>query len=190
MTIDERLDALEAKTQDLHRTVFVCTETGQAIPGLQINARVGIMTNYWMHQNIGAGAAFSVGTAIDRFAVYAELDTGPDGFAVCADAPSTAIYAAVVVPHRPGERQPNIAIEAHAANAVAGNLPLYGSYQYAPQSPLVPTEGLRLVELTADGTPVRQLSLSGNGITLKDGAQSIVSWVIKKVGGARRTLWP
>src|SRR5438477_9221347 len=106
LTLEERVAALEALTQDLTRHM---NDDG-TVPYLQVNARIGVMTNFWARKPLGQGAALSVGTNIDRFGVYAEIDPGDDGYAACPDFPSTAVYASVVAPHRAGERQPNIAI--------------------------------------------------------------------------------
>lgn len=75
--------------------------------------RFGVMTDFWSQKPFGQGAAFSVGTVSDRFAIYAENEA-----AVCPDHPTTAIYAAAVAPNA---TQYNIAIEAHAANADHGS---------------------------------------------------------------------
>lgn len=185
-TIEERLDAIERITALIVRG----DSDDGTVPYLKVNARLGMMTDFWCRKPIGQGAALSIGTAIDRFGLYAEIDAGADGFAACPDHPSTAIYAAVVVPHRPGEAQPNIAVEAHAANSPYGNLPYYGDYQYAPQSPVIPTEGVRLVEVDAAGNILRTVSMSANGITLKDGLQAIASWFVQRLTVGVKALWP
>ena len=184
--LEARVAALEAKTQDITRGM---SDDGK-IPYLQINASVGLFTKFWSEKPLGQGAALSIGTNVHRFGLYSEIDAGPDGNAVCPDHPSTAIYGAVVVPHRPGENQPNIAIEAHAANSPVGNLPFLGEYQFAP-SPLVKTEGIRLAETDNSGAIQRQLSVSANGLTLKDGVQAVAGYFIQKIGSSiTKNLWP
>ena len=121
MTINERVTALEALLAGLSRGVSV----DGRIPYLQFNGRIGVMTNFWARQPYGQGAALSVGTAIDRFGVYAEMETAPDGFLPCDGHPTTAFYGAVLGPHRPGESQANIAFEAHAGNGPSENVALY-----------------------------------------------------------------
>src|SRR5882672_12840671 len=91
MTIEDRLAALEEKTQDIRRYTHRCTVTGKDIPCIEIIGRVGIFTNFWMKKDIGQGAALSIGTNNDRFALYAEIDE-----ASCPDHPSVAGYFSVV----------------------------------------------------------------------------------------------
>ena len=43
MTLEERVAALEVLTQDLHRGL---SDDGQ-VPFLQLNARLGVFTNFW-----------------------------------------------------------------------------------------------------------------------------------------------
>lgn len=190
MTDAERIDDLEARLRRFEDFFSFGTSSDGLVPYVMTAGRVGVMTRFWAERPVGQGAGLSVGTAVDRFAGYFEIDPGPDGMAACPDHPSTAVYASVVAPHRAGEAQPNLAVEAHAANAPAGNLPFYGDYQYAPASPLVPTEGIRLAEVDAAGDVLRQVSASANGITLKDGAQFVTSWFVQKIGGIAKTLWP
>ena len=104
MTLEERVAALEAKTQDITRTVYA------GVPGLQINARLGVFTNFWLNQPIGQGAAVSIGTNIDRYALYAEIDEES-----CPDHPSVAVFGSVVPASTTG--QPHIAIQGQAGNA-------------------------------------------------------------------------
>ena len=190
MTDKERIAALEARLAVYDAFFKFGVSDDGAIPYVMTQGRVGVMTEFWSKKPLGQGAALSIGTAADRFGVYAEIDPGADGFAACPDQPSTAIFASVVVPHRPGEPQPNIAIGAVAANAPVGNLPFHGTYQYAPTPALLPTEGLRLVEMSADGQVQRHLSISANGITLMDGVQRVAQWFVRKIGGPLKNLWP
>ena len=134
MTVEERITALEALTQDIHRNTFTDPATGTPIPGLQINARVGVFTNFWMNQPIGQGAALSIGTAIDRYAVYAEID----GIS-CPDHPSVAVFASNVAPNA---GQDNHAIEGVVGNGRAN----YGLALTLPQRTIRwRTEGLELL---------------------------------------------
>lgn len=182
MTTEERLAALEARIAQYDSFFTFGTSVDGRIPYAMTQGRLGVMTDFWAKQPWGKGAALSVGTASDRFAVYGEIDA-----VSCPDHPSTAFYGSVVAPN---SAQPNIAFESHAANAPAGNLPFYGDYQYAPGSPLVPTEGVRLLEVDSSSTIQRQVSISANGITLKDGAQSITGYYIQKIGSVLTWLWP
>ena len=106
--LEPRVAALEQKTQDLNRYTFHDSNIGVDIPALQINARVGLSTNYWMNKPLGEGAALSIG-AEDRFALYAEIDN--NGFTY----PSIAIYGAAVSPNGV---EPNVGLAAIAANSV------------------------------------------------------------------------
>ncbi len=190
MTDHERIAALEARLAIYDAFFTFGLSVDLRVPYVMTMGRMGIMTKFWAEKEYGQGAGFSVGCN-DRYAGYFEVDEGPDGFAVCPNHPSTAVYGSVVVPHRPGEEQPNIAFEAHAANSPYGNLPFYGDYQYAPQSPLSPTEGMRLVERSADGQVQRQVSFSANMVTLKDGVQVVTFFGVQKVGSVIVTsLWP
>lgn len=114
MTIEERLSALEAKTQDIHRDVWVDTVTGLSIPYIQLNARLGIFTNFWSRKNVGQGAGLSVGTNIDRFAGYFEIDEQ-----TCPDHPSVGVFGSVV----PSATypQPFIGVQGASGNSTVAN---------------------------------------------------------------------
>lgn len=186
MTLEERVAALEAKTQD-----FLAREmnVGGTIPFEQVNANVGLFSRFWGVKPIGEGAALAVGCNGHRFAIYAAVDVGPDGFAPCPDHPTTAVYAESVSPHRPAEHQPNIGVESHAANSPYGNIPFYGTYQYAPQSPIgTPTEGIRLDEVDASGTVLRSVSISASGITIRSGSQPAGPFNVIRNGQVLATL--
>ena len=185
MTLEERVTALEALVAQ-YQSFFSLGVQG--VPFVKTAGRQGVMTDFWAKQPVGQGAGLSVGTAIDRFAGYFEIDTDATGHASCPNHPSTAVYAAVVAPHRVGELQPNIGVEAHAANAPAGNIPFYGTYQYAPQSPTTPTEGIRLAEVDSTGTILRQVSLSANGITIRSGSQAAGPFKVVRDGQILATL--
>lgn len=42
--------------------------------GCMTMGRFGVMTSYWLQRPAGQGAALSIGTATDRYAVYAEIE--------------------------------------------------------------------------------------------------------------------
>lgn len=118
MTLTERVAALEALVARYEAFfTFGLSQDGR-VPFVMTAGRVGVMTKFWAEQPVGQGAGLSVGTAVDRFAGLFEIDAGLDGFATCPNHPSTAIWAGVTLPHRPGEHQDNIAVEAHALNNV------------------------------------------------------------------------
>lgn len=113
MTIEERLDALEARVAAAERITSMFTrgisDDGR-IPWLMLDGRLGIFTTYWMKKPWGQGAALSVGCGADRFAGYFEVDEDS-----CPDNPSVGVFASVV-----GEskfNQPHIAFLGAAANA-------------------------------------------------------------------------
>ena len=154
LTDPERIAALEArlKVYDAFFT-FGLSDDG-LVPYVSTAGRVGVMTNYWAKQPVGQGAGLSVGTAIDRFAGYFEIDPGPDGFAACPDHPSTAVYAAVVAPHRAGEAQANLALECHAANSHE-NIAVYAQAQFSNAPTVQALTPVVLVE-TVDDQVVRR----------------------------------
>lgn len=141
MTLEERVAALEAKTQDIARGSFHDDATGVDIPYLALSCRLGIFTTYWSRQPIGQGAALSIGTNSDRFALYAEIDEQ-----TCPDHPSVAVYASVVPASR--FNQPHIALQGMAGNAPDRN-GLSQNYGLAltlgDRSLFLQREGLRLV---------------------------------------------
>ncbi len=123
MILEERVAQLEATIAKYEALFSFGRSDDGRVPYVMTQGRFGVMTSYWSRKPVGQGAGLSVGSNVDRFALYAEIDPGDDGFAACPDHPSTAVYAAVVAPHRSGEAQPNIALEAHAANAPFGTRP-------------------------------------------------------------------
>lgn len=122
MTVEERLDALEAsskKFQELYNH-FVNPLTGNLmllsglsidglVPWVQLNCRVGIMSNFQAVQPFGEGASLSVGTAIDKYAGYFEIDG-----VVCRTGPSVALFASNVAVNFFGQAN-------HAFEGVVGN---------------------------------------------------------------------
>jgi len=117
MTLEERvaqLESLVAKYEAFFR--FVTNEfDGQT--GVMTQGRFGVMTDFWMRRPAGQGAALSVGTVSDRFAIYGEADA-----AACPDAPTTAICGAVYAGNL---SQRNVAFEAHARNSMIANIALH-----------------------------------------------------------------
>lgn len=174
ISLEDRVKALEEKTQDITRGV----SSDGRVPYLQVNARVGVFTNYWSKMPVGQGAALSVGTNIDRFAGYFEVDE-----VSTPDHPTTALFASVVAPNYNG--QPNVAIEAHAKNAPAGTVGLFADTQYSPGSPLgTPVTPFVAQETDGSSRVIRTATFSANAITLKDGLQSITEYDVQKVGSA------
>ncbi len=161
MTIEERLVALEAKTQDMERHTFHDEAKGVDIPYVTFACRMGVFTNFWCRQPIGQGAAFSVGTNSDRFAGYFEIDEQ-----VCPDHPSVAVYASVVPESR--FNQPHIAF-----HGVAGNAP--------DKNGVSQNHGLFLEH--GD----RMMALQREGLQL---FATVPYFVIGKAGGPIRALWP
>lgn len=85
------------------------------VPYVMTQGRFGVQTEYWSKQPVGQGAGLSVGVS-DRFGIYSEIDT-----AICPDFPSVAISGRSDAPNA---LQPNIAVEAIAANSPLGNAEL------------------------------------------------------------------
>jgi hypothetical protein len=180
--LEARIRQLEEKTQDIVRGV---SDDGR-VPYLAISARVGIMTTFWAKKPLFEDAVFSIGNAIDPLGVYVEMES-PKGFAPPLDGRRSAIYVATLATDRPGEKTQNIGIEAHTANSSGGNIPFYGDYTFAENSPFK-TEGLRLVEM-ADTRSQKILSLSVDWINLQDGQQRINQFGVQKKGGSANLLW-
>lgn len=134
MTLSQRVARLEAIIARYEAFFTFGRNDEDTVPYVMTQGRLGIMTDYWCRQPIGQGAGLSVGTAIDRFAGYFEIDG-----VSCPTHPSTAVYGAVVASN---PTQQNLAFEAHAQNAPHGNMAYYGDVQYAPQHqpPLTPIE--------------------------------------------------
>lgn len=161
---DALIARLEARVQAFEAFFRFLTNPHTGHAGVMTQSRLGIETEYWMLRPAGHGAALSVGTNTDRFAAYFEIDED-----ACPDAPSTAVYAAAVAQARYPD-QPHIAVEAHAANAPAGNIPFHGDYQYAPHADFK-TQGIRLREMNANGEVLKEIVISADGISVKDGLQ-------------------
>jgi hypothetical protein len=121
MTTEEHLADLQARIAlfESFFTFITNPHTGQR--GCMTQGRFGIMTEYWMKQPAGQGAALSVGTVTDRFGVYTELEA-----TACPDHPTTAYYAHVMMPN-PTQR--NIAFESHVAQSSIANVDLWVSGQ-------------------------------------------------------------
>ena len=170
MTETERIAALEARLKVFEDFFTFGLSDDGLVPYVSTAGRIGMMSNYWCKRAVGQGAAVSTGSAIDRFMAYFDVDPGLDGFATCPDHPATAAYGSSVQAHRPGEAQPNIAFEAHAANAPAGNICYYGDYQYAPNAD-IKTKGIWLREVNSAGDVLKEIIISANAITVKDGVQ-------------------
>lgn len=118
--LERRLAAAEACLTTIAE-FFTFGRTPDHVPWCTTAGRMGIMTRYWCEQPRGQGAALSIGTEVDRFAMYAEIDR-----VTCHDHPTTAVYAAVVAPNV--FHQNNIAIEAYAANSPV-NVGMYTNTQ-------------------------------------------------------------
>lgn len=115
-TLEERVAGLETKLQK-YENFFTFGTTPDNIKYVMTQGRVGVMTDYWAKKPYGQGAALSVGTITDRFAIYAENE------AVHAGNPAAVgLYVSVPVPN-PSQR--NIAIEAHSANSGIANIVIH-----------------------------------------------------------------
>lgn len=183
MTLEEKVAILEERIAKFEAFFLFHTNPHDGTIGCATSGRFGIMTNYWMMQQFGQGAAFSVGTISDRFAGYFEIDAD-----ACPDHPSTGVYASVVT--QAIQNTEHIAFEGHAANSPKGNFILFGQHSYAGQSLVYPTESVRLQEVNASGQIIRQVSITGMGIALIDGVQVVAEWFISKVGGVAKKVWP
>lgn len=182
MQMERRVKELEEKTQDIRRGM---SDDGR-VPYLVINARLGLMSDFWARKPIYQGAMFSIGNAIDPFGMYLEMET-LNGFAPSLGGRRSGIYVATLGTNRPGEEVQNIGIEAHAANSQYGNIPYYGDYTLADNS-LFKGEGLRLVEM-GGGARQQTISFSADWINLLDGQKTINQFGIQKQGAGINILW-
>lgn len=90
MTIEERLDAIEAKLRFIRIIEHQDPAYGTIYGWMFAGCRVGVNTSYWMQKDRGQGAGFSLGTDFDRFGVYVEME----GQQVCPDNPTVGLYVA------------------------------------------------------------------------------------------------
>lgn len=117
MSLEEQVASLQAeiaqiklKTDLIKRVQSEDDGVHGSVPGLMFLSRVGVLTEYWMLKPFGQGASLSVGTAIDRFAGYFEVDE-----ATCPDHPSVAVFASVTCANP--FNQPNHGVESAVSNA-------------------------------------------------------------------------
>ncbi len=121
-TPDDRLAALEARVATLEQQradletrlaifeeYFSIFRNADGELGCMTRGRLGVMTEYWMRRPKGQGAAFSVGTAGDRYVGYFEAEA-----TACPDHPTTGILVWVKCPN---EASYNIGVEAHVAGS-------------------------------------------------------------------------
>ena len=127
MTQDEQIADLQARLKVFEDFFTFGTSVDGLVPYVKTAGRVGVMSIFWAEKPVGQGAALSAGTAIDRYAIYGEIDA-----ITCPNHPSTAIYGSVVAPN---PTQKNLAFEAHAENAPNGNIGYYCDVQYSPNAP-------------------------------------------------------
>ncbi len=100
-------------------------------PGISIAARVGICTEWFLHQPAGSGATFSVAGAQDPIAGYFQHD----GDQVPEDKQVKGRRVALMVRNTdPNATGTNIAIDACATNAPHGNIAVDASAQYSPDA--------------------------------------------------------
>jgi hypothetical protein len=137
---------------------------------LYVDGRMGVETNYWMKQAQGDGAAFSVGTANDHFAVYVENESGDNN-----SNDSVSIFGGSVTPRS----APRVNIGGHfsAANAPAGNIGMLVDAQYSP-SASPPNQTLVLREMSGD-TPLYVGYFNPNYFDAHDGAYAVSGFDIR-----------
>ena len=113
MPTTDELDARLRKFEDFF-TFVTNPYTGQI--GTKTAGRLGVMTDYWMKRPANEGAALSVGTIDNQYAVYAEIEADTSPGRQCA-----AYYARCDVLN---PTQPNVAFESHVNNSGVANVDL------------------------------------------------------------------
>lgn len=93
--------------------------TGQT--GVMTQGRFGVMTEYWMKEPLGQGAAFSVGTVQDRYGCFVEVEA-----VSCPDNPTTVYYGHMM---HTNPTQKNIVFESHVGGSSVANVDLQVSGQ-------------------------------------------------------------
>lgn len=168
MTPDEQLFL----TTLMQCAQFVRDPAGR--PHLYITSRLGVGSKFWLEQQPGYGACVSIGTANDRFALYAENESP----VLPADVPArvTASLQTIVG----GGPQTNVGLEVRAANAPKGNIGLIAGAQYSPDAANKVTP--IVVQEESEGQPARWVVLGPNGITVSRGTIPAGPFVVSRDG--------
>ena len=120
--LEERIVKLEALLEGIQRIT-----SPDGVPGLYIPFRVGIMSEYFLHQPRGQGRALVVTTDVDPVAVRIQHDG--------ANYPENTQRVALEIQNTdPNPDGTNTGIHVVASNAPHGNTAVFALAQYSPNA--------------------------------------------------------